>query len=97
MLLPRKYTEDAALGEQMVVFVYTDSEDRPVPTTLRPTATVGDFAYLRVIAVPSLIHIVRLPRWHAYRWRACASPSDPPPSSADSCWPYRPPSFLVSG
>lgn len=49
VLLPRKYTPDAAeIGEILRVFVYTDSEDRPVATTRKPKAIVGEFAWLRV-------------------------------------------------
>lgn len=47
VLLPRKYLPaDARAGSLVPVFVYTDSEDRPVATTQRPAATVGEFAVL---------------------------------------------------
>jgi uncharacterized protein len=47
VLLPRKYLPaDARAGSLIPVFVYTDSEDRPIATTLRPAALVGDFAIL---------------------------------------------------
>ena len=50
VLLPRRYVpEGAAVGDSLRVFVYTDSEDRPVATTLEPKAIVGDFAFLEVI------------------------------------------------
>lgn len=52
VLLPRRYVpEGTQVGETLTVFVYTDSEDRPIATTLRPTAVAGDFAYLSVIDV----------------------------------------------
>ncbi len=52
VLLPWRYVpEGTKVGEQLRVFVYTDSEDRPVATTLTPTAVVGDFAFLEVVAV----------------------------------------------
>ena len=37
-------------GERLTVFLYTDSEDRPVATTQSPLAMVGDFARLKVVA-----------------------------------------------
>lgn len=52
VLLPQRYVpEDMHRGNEIEVFVYTDSEDRPVATTERPLATVGEFAYLDVAAV----------------------------------------------
>ncbi len=36
-------------GDSIDVFVYTDSEDRPVATTLTPKAMLGDFAFLKVV------------------------------------------------
>ncbi|SCY39567.1 CvfB family protein [Desulfoluna spongiiphila] len=49
VLLPNKYVpEGFKLGDRINVFVYTDSEDRPVATTLTPKAMVGDFALLTV-------------------------------------------------
>jgi hypothetical protein len=52
VLLPRRYlTDDMRPGETVRVFVYKDSEDRPVATTEKPYATVGQFAYLAVTAV----------------------------------------------
>jgi predicted RNA-binding protein (virulence factor B family) len=47
VLLPRKYAPtDLKPGDTLKVFVYTDSEDRPVATTRRPRAVVGECAYL---------------------------------------------------
>ncbi len=37
-------------NERLTVFLYTDSEDRPVATTQSPLAVVGDFARLTVVA-----------------------------------------------
>lgn len=52
VLLPAKYIEEPVEpGDLMRVFVYTDSEDRPVATTEHPFATVGEFAYLQVMEV----------------------------------------------
>jgi uncharacterized protein len=49
VLLPSKYVpQNTRPGDSLRVFVYTDSEDRPVATTLTPKAVVGDVAYLRV-------------------------------------------------
>lgn len=49
LLLPRKYMpEDKGIGDELKVFVYTDSEDRLIATTEVPYAVVGDFAYLQV-------------------------------------------------
>ncbi|MFH0729591.1 MAG: S1-like domain-containing RNA-binding protein [Pseudomonadota bacterium] len=54
VLLPLKYVpENTRPGDTLRVFVYTDSQDRPVATTLSPKAVVGEFAYLQVIAVTS--------------------------------------------
>jgi predicted RNA-binding protein (virulence factor B family) len=52
VLLPNKYRpEDKEQGDEMEVFVYRDSEDRQVATTLRPKLMLGDFAPLQVTAV----------------------------------------------
>ena len=49
VLLPSKYVPPHTRpGDTLRVFVYTDSEDRPVATTLRPKAVVGEVAYLTV-------------------------------------------------
>jgi predicted RNA-binding protein (virulence factor B family) len=49
VLLPAKYAPDNLQpGDTLRVFVYTDSEDRPVATTLEPKAVVGAFACLEV-------------------------------------------------
>ncbi|AIE83438.1 CvfB family protein [Fimbriimonas ginsengisoli] len=48
VLLPRKFIpEGIGEGEQLRVFVTTDSEDRPIATTQRPKAVVGEFATMQ--------------------------------------------------
>lgn len=52
VLLPRTYiTPDMHPGDPIEVFVYCDSEDKEVATTLKPALTVGQFAYLRITDV----------------------------------------------
>lgn len=52
VLLPRKYTPiDLLEGDTINVFLYLDSEDRPVATTQKPKAKVGEFAYLKVVDI----------------------------------------------
>jgi uncharacterized protein len=52
VLLPEgQCPDDALLGHSLKVFVYTDSEDRPVATREKPTAVVGEFAYLTCVGV----------------------------------------------
>ena len=47
ILLPKKYVpEDVNVGDIIKVFIYTDSEDRLVATTLNPAGVVGDFVFL---------------------------------------------------
>lgn len=49
VLLPKKQVpEGAKTGDALEVFVYRDSEDRPIATVNRPYCTVGQFAYLSV-------------------------------------------------
>lgn len=54
ILLPRRYVPDdqpLEPGDSLRVFVYHDSEDRPIATTQRPRAQVGQFAGLRVVEI----------------------------------------------
>jgi predicted RNA-binding protein (virulence factor B family) len=52
VLLPRKHApRDLLIGDSIKVFLYFDSEDRPVATTQTPKAMVGEFAYLKVVAI----------------------------------------------
>ena len=49
ILLPKKYIpKGTAIGDLLDVFIYTDSEDRLVATTLTPVAKVGDIAAMVV-------------------------------------------------
>lgn len=49
VLLPKKYVPEGLVpGDEIEVFVYTDSEDWPVATTQKPKAVLGQFAYLQV-------------------------------------------------
>lgn len=51
VLLPIKYIpEEATVGDELDVFIYKDSEDRIIATTLTPAAKVNEFACLRVAA-----------------------------------------------
>ncbi len=48
VLLPMRYCSPMpTIGDKLKVFVYTDSEDRPVASTEKPHAQVGEFAYLQ--------------------------------------------------
>ncbi len=51
VLLPNIYImeDEMPMGSLLEVFVYTDSEDRPVATTKYPYAMLGEFAYLTVV------------------------------------------------
>lgn len=52
ILMPIRYVpKDCKVGDNVDVFLYLDSEDRPVATTEQPFAQVGEFAMLRVISV----------------------------------------------
>lgn len=52
VLLPARYIERVPrVGEEFRVFVYTDSEDRPVATLEHPFAQVGEVAFLQVVQV----------------------------------------------
>lgn len=49
ILIPARYLEGVTeVGQELDVFVYTDSEDRLIATTETPLIEVGKFAYLRV-------------------------------------------------
>lgn len=52
VLLPKRYISSSMhIGDTIDVFVYNDSENRPVATTEQPKAVVGDFAIMKVKAV----------------------------------------------
>lgn len=49
ILLPNKYVpNEFEIGEELIVFVYLDHEERPVATTLEPYILLNEFALLRV-------------------------------------------------
>ncbi len=49
VLLPNAYVaDDLKIGDEIEVFVYKDSEDRIVATTLKPYVQFEEFAYLKV-------------------------------------------------
>jgi uncharacterized protein len=52
VLLPRKSVPPGLrLHDKVSVFLYLDSEDRPIASTRMPRAMVGEFAYLEVVDV----------------------------------------------
>lgn len=54
ILLPRRYMpkdEPSEVGDWLNVFLYLDSDDRPIATTLKPKAQVGQFASLKVVQI----------------------------------------------
>ncbi|MBW1679262.1 MAG: GntR family transcriptional regulator [Deltaproteobacteria bacterium] len=55
VLLPRRHAPcDLSEGDSIDVFLYLDSEDRPVATTQKPKAIVGEFAHLCVLATTNI-------------------------------------------
>ncbi|MDA8563809.1 S1-like domain-containing RNA-binding protein [Mariniblastus sp.] len=49
ILLPFKHApDDLSINDTVEVFLYLDSDDRPIATTQTPKAEVGEFAYLEV-------------------------------------------------
>lgn len=50
VLLPKKEVpQEAAVGDELEVFIYRDSEDRLIATTRIPRAQEGELAYLKVV------------------------------------------------
>jgi predicted RNA-binding protein (virulence factor B family) len=51
ILLPNIYVmeDEMPIGALIDVFVYTDSEDRPVATTKMPYAKLGEYGYFTVV------------------------------------------------
>jgi predicted RNA-binding protein (virulence factor B family) len=51
VLLPNIYVmeDEMPIGAEIEVFLYTDSEDRPVATTKFPYAKLGEFGYFTVV------------------------------------------------
>jgi predicted RNA-binding protein (virulence factor B family) len=51
VLLPRaEIPEGAAVGDELLVFIYLDSEGRPIATTRTPKLELGEVAFLKVTA-----------------------------------------------
>lgn len=52
ILIPGRYVpKETAIGDEIEVFVYLDSEDRLIATTEKPFAQVGEVAFLKVKSV----------------------------------------------
>ena len=52
VLLPKAYEKEEMIVDSLVeVFLYTDSEDRLIATTLKPTAMLNEFAFFEVVDV----------------------------------------------
>lgn len=51
VLLPKSLCEGMRIevGQDITVFIYRDSKDRPIATFKKPLAKVGDVAYLKVV------------------------------------------------
>lgn len=59
VLLPNIYVDKTMLiGTLIEVFVYTDSEDRMVATTLKPYLYLNEFAYLKIVDSTKFGHFV---------------------------------------
>jgi len=55
VLLPKKYLHgEEKEGDEIEVFVYTDSEDRPVAVRDRPTAKLDEFAVMEVMELTKM-------------------------------------------
>lgn len=49
ILLPTRYVpKGTKVGDELEVFIYLDQDERPIATTQKPRAMVGDFAFLNV-------------------------------------------------
>jgi len=54
ILLPKRFVPNGTkIGDEIRVFVYHDSENRLIATTLIPKAVVGDIALLKVVDISS--------------------------------------------
>ncbi len=52
ILLPKRYVPSSyELDDEIEVFIYNDSEDRIIATTLKPKASVGKLANLKLISI----------------------------------------------
>ena len=55
ILMPKEYVPlDCSPDDEVKAFIYFDSEDRIVATTEKPNVLVGEFAYMKVVAVSSV-------------------------------------------
>lgn len=54
ILLPKAQAKNLAIGDTVSVFVYKDSEDRPIATTTTPLLTMGTVARLTVREVTNI-------------------------------------------
>lgn len=56
ILLPNNSTkgEEINIDDELEVFVYRDTKDRPVATLEKPLAIVGDIAYLKVVSTTGI-------------------------------------------
>lgn len=55
ILLPKRYVPENIKPEDVLdVFIYLDSEDRIIATTETPHVMLGEFAYLKAVAVKSI-------------------------------------------
>jgi len=55
ILVPRRYVpENCQVDDFLDVFIYFDSEDRIIATTIKPLAMVDEFAYLKAVSVNSI-------------------------------------------
>ncbi|MFN8255253.1 MAG: S1-like domain-containing RNA-binding protein [Bacteroidales bacterium] len=55
ILVPSRYVpEGIKQGDIIDVFLYRDSEDRLIATTEKPLAIVGEFAFLKVVAITTI-------------------------------------------
>jgi predicted RNA-binding protein (virulence factor B family) len=55
VLLPKNQVpQDMEIGEEIEVFVYKDSEDRPVAAMKKPLLAIGELAVLRVVEVTGI-------------------------------------------
>jgi predicted RNA-binding protein (virulence factor B family) len=55
ILLPKRFVPDGlAVGDEIKVFIYHDSEGRLIATTQHPTGVVGDIVKLKAVTVTNL-------------------------------------------
>lgn len=54
ILLPKAQAKDLTVGDTVEVFIYKDSEDRPIATTAKPLLTMGSIARLTVKEVTNI-------------------------------------------